>query len=287
MKGVILAGGTGSRLFPMTKAVSKQLLPVFDKPMIYYPLSVLMLARIRDILIITTEIDQSSFQRLLGDGKQFGISLTYAIQSEPRGLADAFIVGREFIGSDSVALILGENLFYGTGLSDLLIRSGRRERGATIFSHHVVDPHRYGIIEVDATGRALSIEEKPTSPKSSTAVTGLYFYDNQVVSIAASVTPSSRGEIEITDINREYLRRGELHVEQLGRGFAWFDTGTAESLSEATQFVQVLEHRQGTRIGCPEEVAWRLGFITADELTDLIRKYGRSSYSDYLAQITS
>lgn len=287
MKGIILAGGTGSRLFPITKALSKQLLPVFNKPMIYYPLSVLMLAGIRDILIITTEADQFAFQRLLGDGKELGISLSYAVQPAPRGLADAFIVGKAFVGSEAVALILGDNLFYGTGLSELLDRSRHRKQGATIFSHHVVDPQRYGIVEIDAKGNALSIEEKPMVPKASNAVTGLYFYDNQVVDIAAAVKPSARGEIEITDINREYLKSGQLHVEQLGRGFAWFDTGTAESLSEAAQFVQVLEHRQGTRIGCIEEIAWRQGFITTDELVGLARRIGKSAYGEYLVQIAN
>jgi glucose-1-phosphate thymidylyltransferase len=285
MKGIILSGGAGTRLFPLTKAMSKQLLPVFNKPMIYYPLSVLLLSGIRDILIITTPGDQFAFQRLLGDGTQLGISLTYAVQSEPRGLADAFIVGKEFVASDSVALILGDNLFYGTGLSQLLERSCNRKGGATIFAHHVADPQRYGIIETDRSGMPLSIEEKPAAPKSSSAVTGLYFYDNQVVDIAAAVKPSARGEIEITDINREYLKAGQLHVEHLGRGFAWFDTGTYESLTEAAQFVQVLEHRQGTRIGCIEEIAWRQGFITTDELLALAGQYGSSSYSKYLVEI--
>lgn len=285
MKGIILAGGAGTRLFPLTKAMSKQLLPVFNKPMIYYPLSVLLLSDIREILVITTQADQPAFTRLLGDGSQLGISLTYAVQSEPRGLADAFLIGRHFVGSDAVALILGDNLFYGTGLSGILKRSRAREHGATIFAHHVADPRRYGIIETDKAGRPLSIEEKPAIPKSSNAVTGLYFYDNAVLEIAASIRPSTRGELEITDINREYLNQGLLHVESLGRGFAWFDTGTFESLMEAAQFVQVLEHRQGTRIGCIEEIAWRQGFIAVDDLITLAGRYGNSSYSEYLMEI--
>ena len=285
MKGIILAGGTGSRLFPITKAASKQLLPVFNKPMIFYPLSVLMLAGIREILLITTEIDQPAFKRLLGNGRDLGVEISFAIQSEPRGLADAFIVGREFVGSDPVALILGDNLFYGTGLPELLERSSVRKCGATIFSHHVVDPQRYGIVEIDRTGRPVSIEEKPERPKASNAVTGLYFYDNRVLEIAASLRPSARGEIEITDINREYLVRDELHVEHLGRGFAWFDTGTPESLIEAAQFVQVLERRQGTRIGCIEEVAWRMGYIGTEGLIALARGFGRNAYGEYLLQL--
>ena len=284
-KGIILAGGTGSRLFPITRAMSKQLLPVFNKPMIYYPLSVLMLAGIRDILVITTPVDQEAFRRLLGDGSQIGLSISYAAQSEPRGLADAFVVGRQFVGKDPVALILGDNLFYGHGLSDLLVESARRTAGATIFCHHVADPQRYGVIELDGAGKPLSIEEKPLRPRSHEAVTGLYFYDNQVVDMAANLAPSPRGEIEITDINRRYLEKGELHVQRLGRGFAWFDTGTCESLLEATQFVHVLERRQDTRVGCIEEVAWRQGFIDTEQLLALAHRFGRSDYSDYLRGI--
>ena len=284
-KGIVLAGGTGSRLFPITRAMSKQLLPVFNKPMIYYPLSVLMLAGIRDILVITTPVDQDAFRRLLGDGRQLGISISYAAQSEPRGLADAFVVGREFIGADPVALILGDNLFYGHGLSELLVEAAGHTSGATIFSHHVADPQRYGVIETDASGRPLSIEEKPLLPRSHEAVTGLYFYDNEVVDMAAHLAPSPRGEIEITDINRRYLEKGTLRVQRLGRGFAWFDTGTCESLLEATQFVHVLERRQDTRVGCIEEVAWRQGFISTEELLGLAHRFGRSDYSDYLRAI--
>ena len=284
-KGIILAGGTGSRLFPITRAMSKQLLPVFNKPMIYYPLSVLMLAGIRDILVITTPVDQDAFRRLLGDGSQLGISISYAAQTEPRGLADAFVVGRKFIGPDPVALILGDNLFYGHGLSELLVEAAGHATGATIFSHHVADPQRYGVIETDASGRPISIEEKPLLPRSHEAVTGLYFYDNEVVDMAATLAPSPRGEIEITDINRRYLEKGALRVQRLGRGFAWFDTGTCESLLEATQFVHVLERRQDTRVGCIEEVAWRQGFISTEELLGLAHRFGRSDYSDYLRAI--
>ncbi len=284
-KGIILAGGTGSRLFPITRAMSKQLLPVFNKPMIYYPLSVLMLAGLRDILVITTPVDQDAFRRLLGDGRQLGISISYAAQAEPRGLADAFVVGRDFIGADPVALILGDNLFYGHGLSELLVEAAGHATGATIFSHHVADPQRYGVIETDASGRPISIEEKPLLPRSHEAVTGLYFYDNEVVDMAATLAPSPRGEIEITDINRRYMEKGALRVQRLGRGFAWFDTGTCESLLEATQFVHVLERRQDTRVGCIEEVAWRQGFISTEELLGLAHRFGRSDYSDYLRAI--
>lgn len=285
LKGIILAGGTGSRLFPITRAMSKQLLPVFNKPMIYYPLSVLMLAGIRDVLIITTPTDQAAFRRLLGDGEQLGITISYATQAEPRGLADAFIVGRHFVGPARVSLILGDNLFYGTGLSDLLASAALRTAGATIFAHRVADPHRYGVIELDSSGMPISIEEKPTSPRSHEAVTGLYFYDNQVLDVAAALRPSPRGEIEITDINRWYLERDMLQVQRLGRGFAWFDTGTCESLLEATQFVHVIERRQDTRVGCIEEVAWRQGFITTEALLALAHRFGPSAYSDYLKAI--
>jgi glucose-1-phosphate thymidylyltransferase len=285
MKGIVLAGGTGSRLFPLTKVISKQLLPIFNKPMVYYPLSVLMLAGIRDILIVTTPDDQDAFRRLLGNGRQLGLSISYAAQPRPRGLADAFIIGKGFVGADRVALILGDNLFYGTGLSTLLRQAASRDDGATIFAHQVADPQRYGVIELDAAGVPISIEEKPKVPRSHEAVTGLYFYDNRVLEIATALRPSMRGEIEITDVNREYLQAGKLHVQRLGRGFAWFDTGTYESLAEATQFVQVVEHRQDTRIGCIEEVAWRQGFIDAEQLIELAKHYGRCRYSDYLTSL--
>jgi glucose-1-phosphate thymidylyltransferase len=285
MKGIVLAGGTGSRLFPLTKVISKQLLPIFNKPMVYYPLSVLMLAGIRDILIVTTPDDQDAFRRLLGNGRQLGLSISYAAQPRPRGLADAFIIGKGFVGADRVALILGDNLFYGTGLSTLLRQAAKRDDGATIFAHQVADPQRYGVIELDAAGVPISIEEKPKVPRSHEAVTGLYFYDNRVLEIASALRPSTRGEIEITDVNREYLQAGKLHVQRLGRGFAWFDTGTYESLAEATQFVQVVEHRQDTRIGCIEEVAWRQGFIDAEQLIALAKHYGRCRYSDYLTSL--
>lgn len=287
MKGLILAGGSGTRLFPLTRASSKQLLPVFNKPMIYYPLSVLMLAGIREILIITTPHDRQAFRNLLGDGSNLGIAISYAVQAEPRGLADAFIVGRSFVGSDPVVLILGDNVFYGHGMTDLLIRSRERKHGATVFAHQVADPERYGVVELDDSGRALSIEEKPGRPKSNFAVTGLYFYDNQVVDIARTLKPSPRGEIEITDINRRYLTEGTLMVERMGRGFVWFDTGTPEALSEAAQYVQVIEHRQGTRIGCIEEIAWRQGFIDERQFAELAESYPKGSYKDYLCHLIS
>ena len=287
MKGIILAGGSGTRLYPLTRAMSKQLLPVFNKPMIYYPLSVLMLAGIREILVITTPHDNQSFRNLLGDGSKIGISIDYATQAEPRGLADAFIIGRSFVGSGPVALILGDNLFYGHGMTELLASGRDKKKGATIFAHRVVDPERYGVVQLDPAGRPISIEEKPAEPKSNFAVTGLYFYDNQVVDIARTLKPASRGEIEITDINRRYLLEGMLHVERMGRGFVWFDTGTHESLSEAAQYVQVIEHRQGTRIGCIEEIAWRQGYIAADRLAELAESYPNGSYRDYLHQLSS
>jgi glucose-1-phosphate thymidylyltransferase len=285
MKGIILAGGTGSRLYPVTTVVSKQLLPVFDKPMIYYPLSTLMFGGIRDILVITTPQDQPLFQRLLGDGSDIGLNFAYAVQDQPRGLADAFIVGRDFIGKDSVALVLGDNIFYGHGLPELLAKAAARKQGATVFGYVVQSPEQYGVVELDSTGRALSIEEKPKHPKSGVAVTGLYFYDNDVIDIAANVKPSARGEIEITDVNNAYLRRGDLYVEVLGRGFAWLDTGTHSSLVEASHFVQILEQRQGLRIACPEEIALRQGYITLDQFHRAARKCAKSSYGEYLMSV--
>lgn len=285
MKGIILAGGTGSRLFPVTTVVSKQLLPVFDKPMIYYPLSTLMLAGIRDILIISTPQDKPLFQRLLGDGSEIGINFSYATQETPRGLADAFIVGREFVGSDSVALVLGDNIFYGHGLPEMLTRAATRKSGATVFGYVVNSPEQYGVVELDSDGRARSIEEKPKQPKSNVAVTGLYFYDNSVVDIAAGIKPSARGEIEITDVNNAYLARGDLFVEVLGRGFAWLDTGTHASLVEASHFVQILEQRQGLRIACPEEIALRRGYISLEAFKKVAERTAKSSYGEYLQSV--
>ena len=285
MKGIILAGGTGSRLYPVTTVVSKQLLPVFDKPMIYYPLSTLMLAGIRDILIISTPQDKPLFQRLLGDGAEIGVNFSYATQETPRGLADAFIVGREFVGSDSVALVLGDNIFYGHGLPEMLAKAAARKSGATIFGYVVNSPEQYGVIELDGDGRARSIEEKPKQPKSNVAVTGLYFYDNSVVDIAAEIKPSGRGEIEITDVNNAYLARGDLFVEVLGRGFAWLDTGTHASLVEASHFVQILEQRQGLRIACPEEIALRRGYISLQAFAKVAEKTAKSSYGQYLQSV--
>jgi glucose-1-phosphate thymidylyltransferase len=285
MKGIILAGGAGTRLHPVTLVFSKQLLPVYDKPMIYYPLTTLMLAGIRDILIITTPSDRPLFEALLRDGAQFGLSLSYAVQERPRGLADAFIVGRDFVGDDNVALILGDNIFYGHGLPELMAKATARTEGATVFGYVVSDPERYGVLEMDAAGKALSIEEKPKQPKSNYAVTGLYFYDTQVVEIAAATRPSERGELEITDVNRAYLERGALHVELMGRGYAWLDTGTHGSLIEAAQFVQIIEQRQGLRIACPEEIAFRLGFIGPDQLLAAAKAHDKSGYGHYLRAI--
>ena len=285
MKGIILAGGTGSRLYPVTAVVSKQLLPVFDKPMIYYPLSTLMLSGIREILVISTPQDQPLFERLLGDGSEWGLSFSYAAQTQPRGLADAFIVGRDFIGSDSVSLVLGDNIFYGHGLPELLVEATKRTTGATVFGYAVTTPEQYGVVELGRDGRALSIEEKPSKPKSNLAVTGLYFYDNDVIDIAAAIKPSPRGEIEITDVNRAYMERGDLYVEVMGRGFAWLDTGTHTSLVEASHFVQILEQRQGLRIACPEEIALRLGHISLEHFARIMQLSAKSSYGEYLKSV--
>jgi glucose-1-phosphate thymidylyltransferase len=285
LKGIILAGGSGTRLYPITRGVSKQLLPVYDKPMIYYPLSTLMLAGIRDILIITAPSDRTQFERLLGDGSQWGIHLQYEVQQKPEGLAQAFLIGMDFIKGGRVALVLGDNLFFGHGLQDLLQNAAHRTRGATVFAYQVRDPQHYGVVAFDADGRASRIEEKPKQPVSNWAVTGLYFFDSEVVRYASEVKPSWRGELEITDVNARYLLENTLHVEKMGRGFAWLDTGTFDSLIEAASFVQTLEQRQGMKICCPEEVAYRMEFITKTQLIELSGHYGKSGYGDYLGRL--
>ena len=285
MKGIILAGGAGTRLYPLTMVTSKQLLPVYDKPMIYYPLSTLMLAGIRDILLITTPEDQASFIRLLGDGSRYGIHLSYAVQPSPDGLAQAFLIGEKFIGNDPVALVLGDNIFHGANLAELMHNAVRREKGATVFGYYVRDPERFGVVEFDRNGKAVSIEEKPAAPKSNYAVTGLYFYDNDVVEIAKSIRPSSRGELEITSVNNTYLERGTLHVEKLGRGYAWLDTGTHESMLDAANFIRTIEARQGQQVACLQEIAYENGWMTPAEIRESIADMMKTEYGQYLARI--
>jgi glucose-1-phosphate thymidylyltransferase len=285
MKGIVLAGGSGTRLYPLTRVVSKQLLPVWDKPMIYYPLSALMLAGIREVLVISTPSDLPRFEELLGDGERWGMRFRYAVQPKPEGLAQAFIIGRQFVGADSVSLVLGDNIFYGHGFSDLVQRAAAQPSGATVFGYYVKDPERYGVVELDAQSRAVSIEEKPPQPRSNYAVTGIYFYDHQVLDIAAGLKPSARGELEITDVNREYLRRGQLRVEVMGRGYAWLDTGTHESLMQASNFIQIIEERQGLKISCPEEIAFRMGYIDAAQVARLAEPMRKNEYGRYLLDL--